>query len=65
MYVLETKESISLKIIIFNFQDGRQNPKWLPKCHKFAFSGISLYEKKLNAIKYVWIITTVEKVLIL
>ena len=43
MYVLETKESISLKIILFNFQDGRQNPKWLPKCHKFALSCISLY----------------------
>ena len=65
MYVHDTKESIFLKIIFFKFQNGRQNPKWLPKCHKFALSGISLYEKLLNANKYEWIIATVEKVLIL
>ena len=60
MYVLETKESISLKIILFNFQECRQSPKWLPKCQKFA---LSLYEKYLNAIKYEGIITTAEKYL--
>ena len=65
MYVHDTNESIFLKINIFKFQDGHQNPKWLPKCHKFALSGISLYEKELNANKYEWIIAPVENVLIL
>ena len=27
---------------------GSENGKWLPKCHKFAISDISLFEMGLN-----------------